>query len=113
MYTKKILIDLDGVLNEYGKENFNENYIPEMKKGAKEFLEKLSQNADLYLFTSRNLLLTSKWLVNNNLDKFFKDVTNLKIPSFLYIDDRAVCFEGDYNKTLKIVNNFEVYWEKQ
>ena len=41
IFKKKILIDLDGVLNEYGKEKYNENYIPEIKKGAKEFLEEL------------------------------------------------------------------------
>lgn len=40
-YKKLILIDLDGVLNEYGKEKFDENFIPEIKEGAKEFLEKL------------------------------------------------------------------------
>ena len=38
MFTKKILIDLDGVLNEYGKEKFNENHIPDIKAGAYEFL---------------------------------------------------------------------------
>ena len=27
MFTKKILIDLDGVLNEYGKEKYNENTV--------------------------------------------------------------------------------------
>lgn len=31
---KKILIDLDGVLNEYGKEKYDENYIPEIKEGT-------------------------------------------------------------------------------
>ena len=77
MHRKKILIDLDGVLNEYGKEKFNENHIPDIKAGAYEFLDTLSQNAELYLFTSRNLLLAAKWLINNNLDKFFKDVTNI------------------------------------
>lgn len=41
-FKKRLLIDLDGVLNEYGKEKFDENYIPEIKKGAREFLEKLS-----------------------------------------------------------------------
>ena len=27
MFIKKILIDLDGVLNEYGKEKFNERFV--------------------------------------------------------------------------------------
>ena len=62
MYKKKILIDLDGVLNDYNG-NYDENYIPEIKNGAKEFLEKLSQTGELYLFTTRNLLLSSKWFV--------------------------------------------------
>ena len=111
MFTKKILIDLDGVLNEYGKEKFNENHIPDMKAGAYEFLDTLSQNAELYLFTSRNLLLAAKWLINNNLDKFFKDVTNIKLPSYLYIDDRTICFKGNYHKTLEDIKNFKVYWK--
>ena len=42
-YKKKILIDLDGVLNEYGKEKFDENYIPEIKDGAKEFIQELNK----------------------------------------------------------------------
>lgn len=109
---KKILIDLDGVLNEYGKEKFDENYIPEIKTGAYEFIKKLSYIAELYLFTSRNPLLASKWLINNKLDIFFKDVTNNKIPSFLYIDDRTICFKGDYNKTIQEVENFKVYWKE-
>ena len=111
MFTKKILIDLDGVLNEYGKEKFNENYIPEIKIGAYEFIEKLSKQSELYLFTTRNLMLATKWLIKNNLDKFFKDVTNVKLSSYLYIDDRCICFKGNYNKTLEEIKNFKVYWK--
>ena len=70
-YKKRILIDLDGVLNEYGKEKYDEN----------------------------------------NLDKYFKDVTNIKIPSFLHIDDRAVCFGGDYTQTLSDIKMFKTYWK--
>jgi len=110
---RRILIDLDGVLNEYGKEKFDENYIPEIKNGAKEFIQELSEFSELYLFTSRNLLLASKWLIKNEIDKYFKDVTNIKIPSFLYIDDRVICFKGNYIKTLKEVKNFEVYWKNK
>lgn len=112
MYTKKILIDLDGVLNEYGKEKFDETYIPNIKDGAFEFIENLSQIAELYLFTTRNLMLSTKWLIKNDLDKFFKDVTNIKIPSFLYIDDRTICFKGNYAETLKEIENFKVYWKQ-
>ena len=111
-YTKRILIDLDGVLNEYGQYKFNENVIPTIKLGAYEFLETLSLKAELYLFTSRNLMLTTKWLISNDIDKFFKDVTNIKIPSYLYIDDRTICFKGDYIKTLEEIENFKVYWQK-
>ena len=111
MFRKKILIDLDGVLNEYGKEKFDENFIPEIKIGAKEFIQKVSEFAELYLFTSRNLILATKWLIKNDLDKYFKDVTNVKIPSFLYIDDRTICFRGNYKETLDEIKNFQVYWK--
>ena len=111
MFRKKILIDLDGVLNEYGKEKFDENFIPEIKIGAKEFIQKVSEFAELYLFKSRNLILATKWLIKYDLDKYFKDVTNVKIPSFLYIDDRTICFRGKYKETLDEIKNFQVYWK--
>ena len=111
MLKKKILIDLDGVLNNYGKDIFDENSIPEIRAGAKNFLENLSEKYELYLFTSRNLILTTKWLIDNNIDTYFKDVTNIKIPSYLYIDDRTVCFKGDYKQTLEDIKNFKVHWQ--
>ena len=111
MFRKKILIDLDGVLNEYDKEKFDENFIPEIKIGAREFIQNVSEFAELYLFTSRNLILATKWLIKYDLDKYFKDVTNVKIPSFLYIDDRTICFRGKYKETLDEIKNFQVYWK--
>ena len=61
MFVKKILIDLDGVLNEYGKGNFDENFIPDIKDGAYEFNDKVSQFAQIYLFNTRNQILSTKW----------------------------------------------------
>ena len=110
-FRKKILIDLNGVLNDYNGE-FDENKLPKIKEGAKEFLSELNKSADLYLFTTRNLMLSAKWLIENNIDEFFEDITNIKIPSYLYIDDRCICFRGKYNKTLTEINNFKVYWKK-
>ena len=68
-FRKKILIDFDGVLNDYDG-NFNKNELPKIKEGAKEFIEKLNESADLYLFTTRNLMLSAKWLQENNIDKY-------------------------------------------
>ena len=109
-YKKKILIDLDGVLNDY-KGNYDEEILPEMKRGAREFLAELSKTSELYLFTTRNLMMAAKWLIQNGLDNYFKDITNTKIPSFLYVDDRCVCFRGEYDKTLKEISEFQVYWK--
>ena len=110
-HIKKFLIDLDGVLNEYGKNPYKENYIPEIRNGAKDFLKELSKIGDLYLFTSRNLMLSAKWLFDNKVEKYFKDITNVKLPSYLYIDDRCICFKGDFNETLNEIRNFNVYWK--
>ena len=111
MRKKRILIDLDGVLNEYGHELYDGNSIPEIKAGAIDFVKELSKFAELYLFTSRNLMLSSKWLFDNKIDHYFKDVTNIKIPSYLYIDDRCVCFKGNYMQTLDEVRQFEAHWK--
>ena len=109
-FKKRILIDLDGVLNKYNG-NYDENNIPEIKDGAIEFLQNLSENAELYLFTTRNILLSEKWLIENKIDKYFKDITNVKIPAFLYIDARCICFRGNYKNTLSEIEKFQVYWK--
>ena len=107
---RKILIDLDGVLNEY-KGNFNKDFIPEMKVGADEFLEKLAQEFEIKIFITRNKLLTAKWLIRNNLDKHVEDITNTKDLAWLYVDDRTVCFEGNYLKTFENIKKFKSYWK--
>ena len=111
MYKKTLLIDLDGVLNEYNGK-FDENFIPNMKDGAKEFLENLYETYNLKLFTTRNRLLAAKWLINNKLDMYFTDITNVKEPSYLHIDDRCVNFDGDFQKTISDINNFKPYWKE-
>ena len=110
MGKRVILIDLDGLLNEYtGK--FEKVLIPDMKIGADLFLEKLAQEFEIKIFTTRNKLLTAKWLIKNNLDKYVEDITNTKDLAWLYVDDRTVCFEGDYLKTFDNIKNFKPYWK--
>ena len=108
---KTISIDLDGVLDNYTK--YENNSIPEIRQGAKEFIQKLHERGyNLVLFTNRKPLSASKWLIENDLDKYFSDVTNIKPKAMIYIDDRALKFEGDYDKTLNQIKDFNVYWKK-
>ena len=110
-FKRKLLIDLDGVLNEYTG-NYEENVIPPIKRGAKEFLEKcFEENYEIKIFTTRNRLRTTTWLIDNGLDKVISDVTNVKEPAYLYIDDRCILFNGDFNKTLQQIDSFKVHWK--
>ena len=110
-YKPTILIDLDGVLNEY-KGNYDENFIPEIREGAQEFVKELAQNYILYLFTTRNENQAKKWLKNNDLEEYFEDITNTKIPAYIILDDRGVRFDGNFQNALNSINNFRV-WYKQ
>ena len=110
MAKKTLLIDLDGVLNKYTG-SFDKNYIPEPKEGTRDFLEKLSQDFELRLFTTRNKILASKWLVEHKLDKYFEDITNIKELSWLIIDDRCLKFSGDYEKLICEIEGFKPWYK--
>ena len=108
-FKRIILVDLDGVLNTYNGE-YNENFIPPIKDGAYQFLEKLSYSFEIKIFTTRNKLLASKWIIENKLDKFVSDVTGFKSPAYLIIDDRCLNFRGNFDKIFDEINDFNVWY---
>ena len=110
-HKKTILIDLDGVLNTYAGE-FDEHFIPEIKTGAKAFLTNLSLNYTIKLFTTRNRLLAAKWLIDNDLDNIICDITNVKELSWLFIDDRCLKFDGDFEALAKEIEKFKPYYRQ-
>ena len=107
---KKILLDLDGVLNTYSG-GYNAEYIPPIKDGAVEFLQKLSKEFEIKIFTVRDIELAKKWVNENNLSIYISGVTNTKEPAWLIADDRCVCFNGCYDKLLADIADFKV-WHK-
>ena len=107
---KKILLDLDGVLNTYTG-NYNADHIPPIKDGAVEFLQRLSHNFEIKIFTVRDIELAEKWVKENNIQLYISGVTNTKEPAWLIADDRSVCFNGCYAKLLADIANFK-FWHK-
>lgn len=107
---KLILIDLDGVLNTYTGA-FKPDFIPPLKDGAENFIKKLNNDYELKLFTTRNKILVSKWLFENNISNYFSDTTNTKELCWLFLDDRCICFEGDYKKLRKQIKDFQPWYK--
>jgi histidinol phosphatase-like enzyme len=109
MIKKTLLIDLDGVLNNYdGK--YDKNYIPPIKDGASKLIKELSEEFKIVIFTTRNLLLTSKWVFENGLDMYVENVTNIKEPAYLIIDDRCLTFNGNYRELKNNIKNFKPWY---
>ena len=107
---KTISIDLDGVLNEY-RGNYNVIEIPKPSFGCKEFLSELNKQYNIIIFTVRNINLVENWLRENKLEKYISEVTNIKKPCYIYVDDRAICYKGNFKQTINEINNFEVFWK--
>lgn len=109
-FKKTILLDLDGVLNCYdGK--YQENFIPTIREGAEDFVKKLYENYQIILFTTRDKNLTTNWVKENRLEEYFSEITNIKKPAFLLIDDRCIKFNGNYNDLLDNIENFKVWYK--
>lgn len=98
-YKRTILIDLDGVLNNYdGK--YDENSIPTIKDGAKELVKYLAKDFIVKIFTTRNLLLTSKWVIN--IKYYFSGASSHSSIGKISPDSSLYCFASSLFKTLSI-----------
>ena len=110
-FKKTILFDLDGVLNTYdGK--YDKNNIPSIKDGAYKLIKELSEDYKIVIFTTRNSLIASKWIIENGLDEYIENVTNIKEPAYLIIDDRCINFNGDYKELKNQIKDFEVWYKR-
>lgn len=119
----KIAIDFDGVLHLYSKGwNGGAIYDPPVP-GAKEAMQQLKQQGHyLLIFSTRtNTIFRKKgepdqqkameeWLTQHEIP-FDKIWTFGKPMADIYIDDRALSFQGNWTQTLQEVNTFQV-WNK-
>jgi len=53
-----------------------------------------------------------RWLADHMLAEFVLEVTDKKPPAHVYIDDRALCFRGDFAEVLDRIPHFRAHWEK-
>ena len=105
-----ICLDFDGVLNNY--KGYAGDNIGTPREGCKEFLETLSKDYSIVIYSVRKFTDILIWLNKHDLLQYITDVTGYKIPAVCYVDDRGLNFQGDYDETIKQIQNFKTYWEE-
>ncbi|MBE0597997.1 MAG: hypothetical protein IH614_12075 [Desulfuromonadales bacterium] len=106
-----VCVDLDGVLNTYdgwrGPEFFHG-----VRPGAADFLRQLNAAGfAVVIFTVRYNPWVETWLAEHGLAPLVSAVTDRKPPAHVYLDDRAVCFTGDFHQALGEILTFRAHWE--
>ena len=109
-FKQTIAIDFDGVLNNYS--GYDEKELGTIRDGCKEFIEEISKDYTIIIFTSRNHTHVENWIRYYHLDKYIRNVTNTKPPAVAYIDDRGLRFNGNYTEILESLKDINPYWKK-
>ncbi len=106
-----VCVDLDGVLNVFDGWK-GADYFHQPRPGAGQFLKELKESGyEVVVFTVRWAPHVQDWLTRYGLRQFVSEVTNQKPPAHVYIDDRAICFTGDFLSTLEQIRRFRAHWE--
>jgi hypothetical protein len=111
---KTVCLDFDGVMSDYHGWKGAEVLDPP-RPGLREFLQALNEAGyEIAIHSTREPKIIWSWLISNGIDGYFKEgsVSLHKPLAFVYIDDRAVCFRGDYGAALAEIASFKAYWEK-
>jgi len=108
---KHVCVDFDGVLAEYdGWKGPDHLGLP--REGVEEFLREVSDlGMKVIILTTRHPDAVSKWLYDHDLYLLVDRVTRQKPPALAYIDDRAICFKGDFGAVLWKLLRFTPYWK--
>ena len=120
---KTICIDFDGVIHDYTKGWQGIDVFGKPIEGASAGTKELkNQGWTIILFTTRNdTPALREWLKANDIaydyinynPKQPKGSDKGKIIADIYLDDRGICFRGDWTKTIEDINKFELWYKKE
>ena len=114
-----IAVDFDGVIHEYVSPWIDAETIPDPPvPGAIEWLNEMREKFRIVVFTTRGKTETGRiavatWLVARGYPAVPDDVTAEKPPALIYLDDRAVRFDGTNFPTADQIHRDFVPWNKR
>ena len=116
-FKPRVAIDFDGVINSYtsgwkGEANIPDPPVPGIKEAIQALL---NAGYEVVVYSTRCIGTAGKKAVENYLAKYgivVSYTTGDKPPAICYIDDRAICFDGDSAALLDKVKNFKPWYQK-
>lgn len=113
---KTVVFDFDGVIHSYTSGWKGEDIIPDPPvPGVKEVIDELTaQGYEVVVVSSRansvaGKIAIEKYLKDNHIQ--VNSISHEKPPAIVYIDDRAICFDGHAETLVEKINNFKP-WNK-
>lgn len=115
---KTVVFDFDGVIHSYTSGWLGETTIPDPPvPGIREALKEIhGAGYEVVVVSTRCATAKGKgaieaWLYNSGLREYIDKVCKEKPPAIVYIDDRAICFDGHPENLLKKIQSFEPWYK--
>jgi adenylylsulfate kinase len=109
---KHVCVDFDGVLAQYTGWQ-GPGHLGDPRPGVEHFLQSIVDlGMKVIILTTREPVAVQFWLIENQLSHFIDRVTREKPPALVYLDDRALCFRGDFGYALEAIKRFKPYWRE-
>ena len=113
---KTVVFDFDGVIHSYTSGWKGEDVIPDPPvPGIKEAIADIRAAGFEVVVVSARTATTNgiyaigKWLEKHGIE--YDGVCTEKPPALVYIDDRAICFDGKPDKLLGQIQNFKPWYK--
>lgn len=115
MSKRRIVFDFDGVIHRYSKGWHDGSIYDGPVIGIKQVIDHL-RNAgyEVVIMSTRSRTEEGKKAIQAWLDKYIIYVDGIyadKPPAMCYVDDRAICFDGDCDHLLEQIKEFKTWQE--
>lgn len=106
---KTICVDFDGVIVSHDTHHHKfEDREP--RDGALTFIKKLSDNYNVIIFTTEEVNILYPWFKKYNLLDYIINITRSKPRCDIYLDDKSLYFDGNFDEALEDIKSFKPYW---
>lgn len=119
MSKRTVVFDFDGVIHSYTSGWQGAVFIPDPPvKGIGKALKQISEAGYEIVIVSARCAYAcgedaiKEWLIKHGLSCYVDRICKEKPPAVVYIDDRAICFDGHPETLLSKIQTF-IPWYKQ